>query len=362
LHKSNFMSAKPQEISLDISPLDRLEITNITNKIYALVKGETDKYRKATYCSFHTTAGYLEQSLCARLNNKMDNIRSYIKAFQQLFPNDADYVHDKMDMRRELTEQERLVEPKNADSHLTFIGSGLKNCVTYVNKPDEPVYFIDLDGVSEYGRRKRLTSVMFYNEEETVFQQKVEVPVSKHPIDSINLRDPKLGYLEKIGELLQQYEIERGRVDIVLDPAERYAGITVNEYETLLMTYDLFEVLKNPMKFMGEKGRYILHNPSKIPERTKEYAKYDFVHIMNELMDSFKLSHSIIEKMMARALAYPAEKFLRVKRKVSFLISNNGADRTAEIIHGRFQSPILVQWKASPKLSRSVILTITKYK
>jgi len=356
------MSLKPHELSIDVSPQNRFEIINISDKIKEIVKEEMNRYRKATYCSFHTTAGYLEQSLCNRLDNQIDNIRSYINAFQQLFPDNADYVHDNMDMRDELTAEERQVEPRNADSHLTFIGSGLKNCVTYVNKPDTPVYFIDLDGVSEFGKRKRLTSVMFYNEEETVFQQKVEVPVSMHPIDSINLRHPRLGYMEKLEELFQAYDIERGRVDIALDPAEKFAGITVNEYETLLMTYDLVEVMRNPLKFMGEKGKYILHNPSKIAERTKEYAKFDFVRIMNELIDSFHLNHSVIEKMMAKALAYPAKKFLRVKRKVSFIISNNGKDRTAEILSGRFQSPILVQWKPAPKLSRSVILTITRYK
>jgi thiamine phosphate synthase YjbQ (UPF0047 family) len=353
---------KPQELTIDLAPEFRFEVIDLRKKILEMVKNEINCYRKATYCSYHTTAGFLEQSLCSRLDNQIDNIRSYIKAFQKLFPINADYVHDKMELRNELTEEERQIEPKNADSHLTFIGSGLKNCVTYVNKPDTPVYFIDLDGVSEFGRRKRLASVMFYNQEETVFEQKVEVPVSNHPIDSINLRDPRLGYLDKLGELFQDFDIEHGRVDIALDPAEKHSGITVNEYETLLMTHDLFEVMKNPVKYMSEKGKYILQNPSKIAERTKEYAKYDFVHILNELMDSFRLSHSVIEKMMARALAYPAARFLRVKRKVSFIISNNGKDRTAEIIHGRYQSPILVQWKASPKLSRSVILTITRYK
>jgi thiamine phosphate synthase YjbQ (UPF0047 family) len=353
---------KPQEFSIDLLPEHRFEITDISKKIKEKLKEEINRYRKATYCSLHTTAGYLEQSLCNRLDNQIDNIRSYIKAFQHLFPDNAEYVHDNMDMRDELTEEERQIEPRNADSHLTFIGSGLKNCVTYLNKPDTPVYFIDLDGVSEFGKRKRLTNVMLFNEEETVFKQKVDVPVSMHPIDSINLRHPRLGYLQKLEELLQQYDIERGRIDIALDPSERYAGITVNEYETLLMTYDLVEILRNPLKFMGEKGKYILHNPSKIPERTKEYAKFDLVHIMNELIDSFHLNHSFLEKMMAKALAYPAEKFLRVKRKVSFIISNNGKDRTAEIVSGRYQSPILVQWKPSPKLSRSVILTITRYK
>jgi thiamine phosphate synthase YjbQ (UPF0047 family) len=356
------MLITPQEISVDISPQFRFEITDITKKISNLIKGEMDRYHRATYCSFHTTAGYLEQGLCSRLNNQKENIKSYFKAFQHIFPTKADYLHDNMTLRNELSEEERQVEPKNADSHLTFIGSGLKNCVTYINKPDIPVYFIDLDGVSEFGRRTRHTKVMFYNQEEAVYEHQVEVPVSKHPIDSINLRDPRLGYLDKLDELLQAYDIEKGRVDITLDPSEQDAGITVNEYETLLMTHDLFQVLKNPLKFMSEKGKYILHHPAKIPDRTRDYAKYDFVHLFNDLMDTFHISQSVIEKMMAKLLAFPAEKILRVKRQVSFIISNNGKDRTAEIIQGRYQSPILVQWKESPKLSRTVTLKITRYK
>ena len=41
---------------------------------------------------------------------------------------------------------------RNADSHLTFIGSGMRNCVTYRNQPLAPVYFIDLDGTNGAAR------------------------------------------------------------------------------------------------------------------------------------------------------------------------------------------------------------------
>jgi len=356
------MAVKPQEVSLDISPEFRFEIIDIKNKISELINGDRDAYHKTTYCSFHTTAGYLDQNLCSILNHQREKIRSYINAFQQLFPINANYRHDVMELRDELTEDERKVEPKNADSHLTFIGSGLRNCVTYQNNPHTPVYFIELDGVSEHGHRTRHTNAMFFNDEEVVFQQKVSVPLSKHPIDSINLRDPKLGYLEKLNEILRAYEIENGRIDIALDPDENFAGLTVNEYETLLMTHDLVHVLRNPMKFMGEKGRYILHHPRKLKTRTKEYAKYDFVQIFNELMDSFGMTQSVFEKLLARIIALPAEKFLGVKKNISFLISNNGQNDTAKIVQGRYQSPILVQWKESPNASRNVTLTITRYK
>jgi thiamine phosphate synthase YjbQ (UPF0047 family) len=356
------MTLKPQEISLDISPKYRFEIIDIKNRVSELINGDRNSYQKTTYCSFHTTAGYLDQTLCSTLNYQKEKIRSYINAFQQLFPINGNYRHDVMELRNELTEAEREVEPKNADSHLTFIGSGLRNCVTYQNNPNTPVYFIELDGVSEHGHRRRQTNAMFYNDEEVVFQQKVSVPLSKHPIDSINLRDPKLGYLDKLNEILHTYEIENGRIDISLDPEENFAGLTVNEYETLLMTHDLVQVLRNPMKFMGEKGRYILQHPGKIPTRTKEYAKYDFVQIFNELMDSFGMSQSLFEKLLAKVIALPAEKFLGVKKNISFLISNNGSNDTAKIVQGRYQSPILVQWKESPNLSRALTLTITRYK
>ena len=356
------MTIKPQEVSLDISPEYRFEIIDIKNKISELINGDRDSYQKTTYCSFHTTAGYLDQTLCSGFNHQKEKIQSYINAFQQLFPINANYRHDNMALRDELTEAERQVEPKNADSHLTFIGSGLRNCVTYQNNPDTPVFFIELDGVSEHGNRTRQTNAMFYNDEEIVFQQKVNIPLSQHPIDSINLRDPKLGYLDKLNELLVKFEVENGRIDISLDPTEQFAGLTVNEYETLLMTHDLVQVLKNPMKFMGEKGKYLLQHPGKIPTRTKEYAKYDFVHIFNELMDSFGMSKSVFEKFLAKIIALPAEKFLGVKKNVSFLISNNGRNDTAQIVQGRYQSPILVQWKESKNASRSLTLTITRYK
>lgn len=356
------MSVIPQEISLDVSPKYRFEIIDISQLISELINGDKDRYRKATYCSFHTTAGYLDQSLCARLNHQKENIKSYIRAFQQLFPINANYQHDMMELRNELTEKERRVEPKNADSHLTFIGSGLKNCVTYLNKPQRPVFFIELDGVSEFGHRTRHTNAMYYNREEQVYSHRVKVPVSNHPIDSVNLKDPKLGYLAKLDELLSYYEIEKGRVEISLDPAERNAAITVNEYETLLMTNDLFQVLKNPLKFMGEKGKYILQHPEKIVSRTREYAKYDFVQIFNELMDAFHISRSVFEKMMARVMAVPAERLLRMRRAASFLISNIGNNPTSEIVQGRYQSPILVQWQQSPRPYRILTLTLTRYK
>lgn len=356
------MSVNPQLVSLELLPQARFDIFDVSQKASEFLNGTRKSYSKAAYSSHHTTAGFLEQSLCSRLAYSKDRISSYISTFKHIFPMNADYRHDHMELRSELTESERKIEPRNADSHLTFIGSGLNNYVTYINNPDIPVYFIDLDGIHEFGQRSRNASVLFYNQEEQVYQHTVQVPVSNHQIESVNLRDPRLGYLDKLNRLLEKYEIENGRVDIALDPADYTAGLTVNEYETLLMSHDLVEVLKNPRKFMGEKSRYILRNIHKLPARTREYAKYDFVQIFNELMDAFQLSESLVEKLLARLIALPAERFLQVKKNVSFLVSNKAAGKNAEILQGRYQSPILVQWKRSPNQTRRLTLTITRFK
>ena len=355
------MKVRPQEIILDVSPKSRFDLINITGEALAQLDGDSDKYRKALYNSFHTTAGYLEQSICSRLEYSKERISSYIQAFKHIFPIDADYRHDKMELRSELSESEKRIEPKNADSHLTFIGSGLKNCVTYLNKPNIPVYFIDLDGVHEHGVRSRQTSVLFYNHEETVYQDYVDVPVSHHPVDSINLRDPRLGYLDKLNWLLEKFEVEKGRVEIALDASERHAGLTVNEFETLLMTHDLIDVLKNPMRFVGEKGKYLLTNPHIIAKRTREYAKYDFVQIFNELMDAFHISESVVENILSRFFALPAERFLRVKRTISLPFSNFKTGEPAKIAQGKYQTPILVQWNTATSRKRRLHLTIKKF-
>ena len=69
-----------------------------------------------------------------------------------MFPEGAGYEHDKLHLRTELSDEQRRSEPRNADSHLAFIGAGLRTCVTYLNRPNEPVYFVDLDGVNEAAR------------------------------------------------------------------------------------------------------------------------------------------------------------------------------------------------------------------
>ena len=94
----------------------------------------------------------------------------YINVFRTMFPEGAGYEHDKIDRRTELTEAQKPEEPQNADSHLAFMAGALRTCVSYPNRPNEPVCFIDLDGVHAGRPRRRVTSVIGYSHEEPVAQ------------------------------------------------------------------------------------------------------------------------------------------------------------------------------------------------
>jgi thiamine phosphate synthase YjbQ (UPF0047 family) len=352
----------PKEVSLALVPRARFDVIDVAQRIAQEFGDLLYEHRKALYCSYHTTAGYLEQSLCARLRHSRERVTPFIQAFQRLFPPDADYRHDQLQFRNELSEEERLREPRNADSHLTFIGSGLRNCVTYVNRPGMPVYFIDLDGIHEKGRRTRRTTVLAYNEEEVVHQGQIVIPVSRHPIDSVNLRDPRNGFMDQLRAWLGRGGVDKGRIDIALEHGERHVGLTVNEYETLLMRHDLAEVLHDPLRLMAIHGRHMLRHPMTIPAKTMDHAKYDLVHLLNELMDAFRVSESVVERIVAAFMGVPASRFLRVKRSISLLVSDGEGDGKGQIVQGRYQSPILIQWKRAENQMRRLDITVTRFK
>ena len=186
--------------------------------------------------------------------------------------------------------------------------------------------------------------------------------MSAHPIDSVNLKDPKLGLYEQIEALTSKYDVPKGRVRIDLAKGERHAGLTVNEYETLLMRHDLAEVLREPLRFMREKASHLLARPRAIPNRSLDYAKYDMVQIFNQLFDTFRMNESVVERLAARVLAVPASRFLRMKRSVSLLVSDRVTEGVGRPIQGTYQSPILVQWAKASAKQREVEVVLTRFK
>src|SRR5262249_6529027 len=157
----------------------------------------------------------------------------------------AGYQHDQLDQREDLDAAQRAVEPRNADSHLAFIASGLRPCVTHPNRTGETVCFVELDGIAAGRPRRRLTRVIGFTQETVVGPARLQVAMSSHPIDSINLKAPRLGIQEELTALIARSGVTRGRLHLALSNAERHSGLTVNEFETLLMKYDLREVLRD---------------------------------------------------------------------------------------------------------------------
>jgi hypothetical protein len=163
----------------------------------------------------------------------------------------------------------------------------------------------------------------------------------------------------QLSEFVKQAGIAKGRLRVCLDPAERHSALTVNEYETLLMQYDLAEVLRNPLRFVAEKYRHALANPRAVPAKTLGYAKYDLVRLLNQSLDTLHLRGSIVEKIMARTLAVPAARFFRMRRSVSLLVSDC-PHGTPAITEGTYQSPILVQWQHAPRQARVLNVTLSE--
>ena len=350
------MAEKPLDLTLELAPRARFDVVDLRSH-FSAEHGALGAYPNCFYWSFHTTAGFLDRSLTARLSAQ--HIPGYVDAFRALFPEGAGYAHDKLERRGDLDPAQRAVEPRNADSHLAFMAGGLRTCVVHPNREGEKVCWVDLDGMNHGKPRRRLTRLIAFNRERVVRNTRIEVPVSGHPIDSVNLKDPRLGVYAQLAQFVTDAGMSTGRLRISLDPIERHSALTVNEYETLLMRHDLAEVLRNPLRFVAEKSRHALANPLAVPARTLDYAQYDFVRVLNKGLDAFGLRGSIIEKVMARTLAVPAARFFRMRRSVSLLVSA-GDDGKPAIVEGLYQSPILVQWQHAPSQSRVLDVTLTE--
>src|SRR5262245_54522116 len=252
------MPGKPTDVTLELAPKARFDVVDLRSR-FADEHDTLGAFPQCLYWSSHTTAGFIDRSLAARLSPQ--DISTYLETFRTIFPEGAGYEHDRMERRNDLDADQRAVEPKNADSHLAFIASGLRPCVTHPNRKGEAVCFVDLDGVVEGRPRRRLARVIGFHQERVVRTTRIEVPVSAHPIDSINLKDPRLGIYAALSEIVTRAGVEKGRLRIDLDPGERHSALTVNEFETLLMKHDLAEVLRNPLRFVAEQYRNAIANP-----------------------------------------------------------------------------------------------------
>ena len=351
----------PLELALDLTPRARLDFLDVRAQAADRYGKALEEYARCLYYSPHTTAGYLPQSLAARLSARAQGLGQYLDVFRTVFPEGAGYRHDQLELRDELAPEQREVEPTNGDSHLAFIAGGLHSCVSYVTRRPGPVYFIDLDGMNAGTPRRRATTLVGYNHESVVARTTLHVPVSSHPINAVNLKDARLGLYSQLAEFIDRHEVQKGRVRLSLGSDEQYASLTVNEYETLLMQHDLADVLKNPLRFAAEKARHAWNDPRALPSKALVYAKYDLVRALNRLVDAVGLGSSRIERLVARALEAPVSRFLRMKRSVDLLVSDTKTPGRGAVVEGTYQAPIMVQWRRAGQGTRAVDVTLTRF-
>jgi hypothetical protein len=57
----------------------------------------------------------------------------------------------------------------------------------------------------------------------------------------------------------------------------------------------------------------------------------------------------------------PAARFLRMKRSVSLLVSDQECQGRGAVVQGCYQSPILVQWHKAAGQQRTVDITLTRF-
>ena len=355
------MTVPPLELGLEIRPRARLDVIDVRGLAASVHGNALGDYPRCLYASRHTTAGFLPQSLAARLTAKPDGIGHYLDLFRTVFPEAAGYLHDQLELRHELDADQRLVEPVNAHSHLAFIGGGLRPCVSYRASRPGPVYLIDLDGTHAGVPRRRQTTIVGYHREAVVARTILKVPVSPHPIDAVNLKDVRFGLYDQVAALVEQHGVTKGRVRLELASAEQFASLTVNEYETLLMQHDLAEVLRNPLRFAAERARHAWDDPRAVPAKALGYAKYDLVRALNRFMDALGLGASPIERLVARTLEVPASRFLRMRRSVDLLVSDSGHEGRGAIADGTYQAPILVQWRPAAQATREINVALTQF-
>ena len=313
------------------------------------------------YASQHVTAGFLPQRLAARLHSRFGGVGPYVDLFRTMFPEGAGYRHDQIEHRHELAPEQKKNEPTNADSHLAFITSGLRACVNDDATKPGPVYLVDLDGTFKGVPRRRVTTIVGYDHEEEVARTSIDIPVSNHPIDAINLRGPQLGLYETVAQLIKQHGVTKGRIRLELGIAEQHASLTVNEYETLLMQHDLAEVLRHPLRFATEKFKHVWNDPRAVPSKAKAYAKYDLPFTVNRLLDALGIDAPRIERLVARSLEAPASRFMRMRRTVDLMVSDSANPGTGALIEGTYQTPILVQWRQAKAPARQLEIALTRF-
>ncbi len=337
--------------------------------------GVLTPYQKLLYCSMHTTAGYLDPVMAAKLEDRRDAVEAVVQSAKRLFPSGAPYWHDRMHLRSELSDEQKLREPHNADSHLVYISMGLGSAVTYDNDPERSVFFVDLDGTCNGLHRQRRSVIVGYNTQECVHEVTVDMPMPDKPVVSVNLADLMHRSDFDLESLLVRHRVRAGTVVLMLGDDEEHVGLTVNEFEPLLIENDLAGVLDNPIHYMKKEAQGIVQDPRSLPKRAKKYLTHDLMQIINEIVATVgrhtSILHRVIERLgrstpyLERVIEYvattSASRWMGLNRSISLLAGDldEGGDRG--LVMGTYQSPILIQWRRPQVPSRKIRVQLMRF-
>src|SRR5260370_7865265 len=84
------MTAKPLDLTLEVAPKARFDVVEMRSR-FAAEHEALAGYSNCLYWSSHTTAGFLDRSISARLSTQ--HVSTYVDAFRTLFPEGAGSEH-----------------------------------------------------------------------------------------------------------------------------------------------------------------------------------------------------------------------------------------------------------------------------
>ena len=365
----------PTAFSLELTPKNRTEVTDVVPLISNGHPGVLAPFPHLLYCSMHTTAGFLDPDMASTMSHRRESVEAVVESAQRLFPFGAPYWHDRMYLRSELSDEQKLREPHNADSHLVYISMGLGGAVHYDNEPGRPVYHVELDGVNSGMQRNRRIVVVGYNDRECVYETVVDVNMPNKPVSSVNLDELVHSADFDLSARIREHGIQYGAVELSLEDEEEHAGLTVNEYEPLLIENDLAGVLDNPLHYMAKEAVGIVRDPLSLPKRAKKYLTQDLIQIINEIVATVGRHTSILHDVIAhlgRSIPYlervieyvattSASRWMGLNRSVSLLVSHESYGGTGGLVLGTYQSPILVQWRRPGASQRRVRVRLLRF-
>ena len=344
---------------------------NVGKTVGKVDSGIFSNFDRVAFCSVHTTAGFLEQPLALKLGNNREGIESLVRSAHRLFPEGAPYWHDRMELRSELSAEQRKHEPLNADSHLAFICLGLCNCVLYKFAPEKPVYFIDLDGKSNETFRSRKSIAVGYNDADCVHEETLQIDLPGKNRCAVDLKKS----LPDLQALVAKHQIHRGLVTLELAPDEKHAGVTVNEFESLLVERDITDALLNPLRYMLYNVPQFARHPLMVPSKAKDMLLYEIHLAIRDGLRVANRSVSILEYMVERLgmdlpllehvidrIASPLEaRWMNLGSTIRLLINAEDEAPLGRVMIGTYQSPILIQWRRPESDTREMRLRLLRF-